>query len=130
MKHTPNILVVLVLLIGINCSQKAVGQKLDSPKAFKAFLENNSNAQLIDIRTEEEVERGKIEGSVNFDFYKEDFQNRMQSLDKTRPVMVYCAAGGRSAKAAKMLSDMGFLDVHDLDGGINAWVNAGFPLKN
>ena len=130
MKTHTAIIFLLTLMTLAGCNQQAEGQKLDSPKEFKAFFEDNPNAQLIDIRTGDEVSRGYIAGATHIDFYKEDFKAQMLALDKSKPVMVYCAAGGRSGKAAKMLKDMGFLEVHDLDGGINSWVSEGLPLKN
>jgi rhodanese-related sulfurtransferase len=42
-------------------------------------------------------------------------------LDKNKPVLVYCAAGGRSASAAKDLKKAGFKKVYDLEGGYDAW---------
>jgi len=45
----------------------------------------------------------------------------VKTLDKNKPVYVYCAVGGRSATAAKILSDMGFTEVYDLEGGIINW---------
>jgi rhodanese-related sulfurtransferase len=46
-------------------------------------------------------------------------------VDPKKPVLVYCRSGGRSAKAAKQMKDLGFVEISDLDGGITAWKKAG-----
>ncbi|MEM6814923.1 MAG: rhodanese-like domain-containing protein, partial [Bacteroidota bacterium] len=76
---------------------------------------------LVDVRTRPEYEKGFIEGAVNIDFKKSDFEKRMGHFDREMPVAVYCAKGGRSAEAAKKLQDMGFAKVYDLKGGYTAW---------
>ena len=60
-------------------------------------------------------------------FFGTDFKEKVNNLDKTKPIYVYCAVGGRSVKAAKVLQDAGFKAVYNLLGGFNGWVAAGFP---
>lgn len=50
------------------------------------------------------------------------------TLDKSKPVLLYCASGRRSAAAREYLIEQGFTDVVDLQGGIRAWTAAGKPL--
>ena len=121
-------MVFLISMVG--CNEPAEGQSLDSPKEFQSFIEKNPDAQIIDVRTPEEYANGSIEGSVLINFYDSDFKDRVQKLDKSKPVMVYCAAGGRSGKASKMLVSEGFTNVHDLKGGMGAWTSQGMPVKN
>lgn len=90
------------------------------PTAFHATLEK-SDAQLIDVRTPEEFNKQHLAGAVNIDINSSDFKTRVVSLDKSRPVMVYCLSGGRSAKAASYLQQQGFKTVYDLQGGILQW---------
>ena len=80
------------------------------------LLANNSNAQLIDVRTVNEFNNGFINNAENI-VYDANFKNKLEALDKTEPVMVYCKSGGRSAKASKILEAEGFKIVYDLDGG-------------
>jgi rhodanese-related sulfurtransferase len=69
-----------------------------------------------------EVAQGKINGSMNIDYFSPTFvATATKKLDKTKPVLVYCAAGGRSASAAKDLKKAGFKKVYDLEGGYDAW---------
>lgn len=92
-----------------------------SPGEFKSLLYSKS-VQLVDVRTSQELERGKIEGTINIDYLGTDFKEQvLEQLDKDQPVAVYCAVGGRSARAAKLLAEMGFKKIYDLKGGYKAW---------
>ena len=94
--------------------------KVVSATEFKELL-SVPGAQIVDVRTSKEVALGKIEGAINFNFYDSDFEDKMSTLIKDKPVMVYCKAGGRSGKTAAMLKDLGFLEVYDLEGGYSNW---------
>lgn len=72
-------------------------------------------AVLLDVRTSSEFNGSHIEGSVNAPVQSID-QN-MHKLDKSKPVITYCAMGGRSAIAAAKLKSQGFKVVSA--GGIN-----------
>lgn len=109
-------------------AQTATNVERVSPGDFETRLSGGGTAgvQLIDVRTPREYNAGHIDGAVLLDISKRDvFNNGIDALDKNRPVLVYCAVGGRSAAAAKLLADKGFSQIVDLNGGINAWVDAG-----
>lgn len=84
--------------------------------------------QLVDVRTPQEWFTGHIEGALHIDWFSDGFAEEAAGLDRERPVRLYCAAGGRSAEAREMLRGMQFKDVKDLDGGIEAWKEAGAPV--
>jgi rhodanese-related sulfurtransferase len=69
-----------------------------------------------------------IDGALLIDFHGDDFFKRIAALDRERPVYLYCAVGGRSHLAAVQLLKLGHAQVVDLDGGIEAWVEAGYPV--
>lgn len=83
---------------------------------FKTQTENK-DVQLIDVRTPEEFGEGHIEGAENIDFYSDNFQNEFDKLDKEKPVYLYCRSGVRSNQSAQKLSEMGFKEIYDLEGG-------------
>lgn len=83
--------------------------------------------QLVDVRTPEEFNEGHIENAVNINFMSDDFDANVANLDKEKPVMVYCKAGGRSAKAAARLKELGFKAITDLEGGISNWTSKNKP---
>jgi len=99
-----------------------------SPDAYQAALQATQNVQLVDVRTPDEFRSGHLAGAVNINFYDTDFAQQMARLDKEKPLMVYCAVGGRSGKAAAQLTQMGFKNVSDLQGGFNAWKAQGKPV--
>jgi rhodanese-related sulfurtransferase len=100
-------------------------QVIDVAKYEKKITE--PNIQLIDVRTSEEFSEGHIENAVNIDVTANDFDAKVASLDKEKPVMVYCKSGGRSAKASARLKELGFKTITDLEGGITNWKSENKP---
>lgn len=86
------------------------------------------DVQLVDVRTPEEFNDGHIENAVNINFMSDDFDANVAGLDKAKPVMVYCKSGGRSAKAAARLKELGFKTITDLEGGISNWKSDNKPV--
>ncbi|GAA3514935.1 rhodanese-like domain-containing protein [Aquimarina addita] len=77
--------------------------------------------QLVDVRTSKEYAEGHIEGAINIDFRDKNFENLISTVDKSKPVAVYCGRGGRSAKCSSFMEKAGFTKIYDLDGGITEW---------
>lgn len=76
---------------------------------------------LVDVRTPEEYRSGHIPGAVNIDWYAEDFTERWADIPTESKVFVYCKAGGRSARAAQRLTELGYENVVDLTGGYSQY---------
>lgn len=110
---------------------KSFAQTELSPIAFnKALSIEGLTAQLLDVRTPEEFETGAINGALHANWLnKEQFSDRVKSLDTNKVIYIYCLSGGRSAAAQNWLLANGFKKVINLKGGINAWNQAGLPLK-
>ena len=120
----------MLSLLGFSCAENALeAQNKLAPDAFEAEIKLNTTVQLIDVRTPEEFQEGHLAGAQNMNVQSSDFAQKINQLDKKQPVLVYCAVGGRSAKAAKQVSEMGFPKVYDLKGGITAWKSAGKALE-
>ncbi len=88
-----------------------------SPQEFIAKVKETKNAQLLDVRTPQEWDAGKIASSNCINYNDANFKQNLSKLDKNKPVFVYCAAGGRSSKAAPILQEAGFKYVYNLSGG-------------
>jgi len=86
-------------------------------------------AQLVDVRRDNEWERGHLENAKHFEMNNPSWQAQIETLDKDKPVYVYCAKGGRSARCAQQLKEAGFTRIYDLEGGINNWKSAGKPVQ-
>ena len=83
---------------------------------------------LIDVRTPQEYEQGHLENAVNINIADKSFAEEVGKLDRSEAVYVYCKVGGRSARAASMLKEMGFEEVYDLEGGISNWERSGMKV--
>jgi rhodanese-related sulfurtransferase len=119
-------LFVILLLVACGEKQTTTETSLLAPTAFNTKLQAVENALLLDVRTEEEVKTGVIDGAENIVF-DENFADKLTALSD-KPIFVYCAAGGRSAKAADILREKGF-EVYELEGGMRAWKEAGLPVQ-
>lgn len=87
---------------------------------FKAIIADK-NVQLIDVRTPEEYAQGTIEKAKLIDVSANDFEKKIEKLDKNRPVAVFCHSGPRSRYAAKIFSKKGFSPIYNLKGGMMFW---------
>lgn len=94
---------------------------------FQALMAQEG-ALLLDVRSDGEWAEGHLEGAAYIPFQSPDFAQQLAALPKDRPVLVYCASGGRSAKAMQELNKAGHPEVYNLLGGIRAWQGAGNPV--
>lgn len=85
---------------------------------------------VIDVRTKEEYDAGHIQGALNFDYYNDDFEEKIEAQlkDKNKPYIVYCRSGMRSLYSAEILEELGYTDVTNMKGGFLAWQSAGKPV--
>lgn len=86
--------------------------------------------QVLDVRTAQEFQSGHLTHALQADWNdQQQFADRVQHMDKTKPVYIYCLAGSRSTAAAKWMTEKGFSHIYELEGGINAWKKAGKSLE-
>lgn len=110
-------------------AQASTGVRVVSP-AEAADIHSSPPPGLVvlDVRTPEEFAAGHLEGAIMIDFYRDDFSERLAELDPNQPYLLYCRSGNRSEQSRSIMEAMGFTDVADLDGGILAWSQAGYPV--
>ena len=124
MKTSFKILILsAILAINYSCvDKKADSQdvKLVTATEMKSILELE-DVQLVDVRTPQEFEQKRISNAQNIDFRSPTFDKDIQKLDKSKPVVLYCKSGGRSAKCVEKLKEAGFEKIYELDGGISKW---------
>lgn len=115
-------LLVLAILLSSCVNKKADSKevKLVTATEMKSILELD-DVQLVDVRSPEEYDDMHIEGAQNIDFRSPTFDTDVKKLDKSKPVVLYCKGGGRSAKCAEILKDAGFEKIYDLEGGLSKW---------
>jgi len=89
---------------------------------WKEALDKDDNAQVLDVRTEEEFVEGYIPNAKNLDIYKgQEFLDEVNKLDKTKNYYVYCRSGARSAQACALMNENGIENAYNLMGGITDW---------
>ena len=87
-----------------------------------SYMKENKNFVLLDVRTPEETEQGKITSeAMEIDFYGDNFREELLKLDKTKTYIVYCRSGKRSKNSQKIMADEGFEKVYNILGGYMAW---------
>ena len=138
-----NILAIIIVFISmiLSCNNKSSLQqesessgkfiyKVLSTNEFESKLkQEHKNYLLLDVRTPEELEEtGYIEGAINIDVEADGFIEKVNRLDKSKTIMVYCRSGGRSSTASEMMKDEGFKEIYDLEGGITEWKEQEKPV--
>jgi rhodanese-related sulfurtransferase len=92
-------------------------------------LINQSNAVLLDVRETKDFDGAKLPNALHIPMSQ--LKSRGQELAKLtkRPVLAYCSRGNSSRSAAGVLKQLGFAEVYELQGGLQAWKDAGLPLE-
>lgn len=99
-----------------------------SAKKFQHQLENERGI-LIDVRTQEEYQKERLKNAININVNDAAFVSNINKLDKQKSYFLYCGIGKRSAKAAAIMKENGFLHVYDLEKGLDEWKAKGFPTE-
>lgn len=124
-KHIALGFVLLAFLLN-SCTSGLTPASL-SATDFAQKIKELPNAPIVDVRTAEEYAKGHLLNAKNIDWNKNNFDAQIALLDKSKPVLVYCLSGGRSASAVKQLNSLGFKQVYELNGGIMKWRGANLP---
>lgn len=97
----------------------SVLEKITADRA-KELMDQNKEAIILDVRTEEEYDSGHIKGAILIPDY--EISEKVEELltDKSATILVYCRSGRRSALAAASLHDLGYRIIYDF-GGILDW---------
>jgi len=141
-----NKLILLVLLVsvsvGLSCNtntshahaestilQAEIITKNVSAAEFQELINSKTKTIILDVRTFNELAQGVIKDAQHIDFYDKNFKEKLNKLDKSTPVLVYCRSGRRSGIAMSNMRNLGFSEVYNLQGGINEWSAAGLKLE-
>lgn len=117
----------ITLFYSCQCPTEGV-EIIDASKVEKLRKEMPTLA-VVDLRTQAEIaQTGRMEGAQIMDISGPDFEKKLGQLDKCKPVMVYCAAGGRSARAAEIMQKKGFSKIYDYTGGMSDWLAQNKPV--
>ncbi len=109
--------------------QKVKGEidEVDAPHAHE-LIERDAPA-LVDVREQDEWDEGHLPGAIHIP--RGNLESRIEQAlpDRSKPVLLYCAAGNRSAFAAQTLEQLGYERVSSLAGGYTDWKRNGYPTE-
>lgn len=103
-------------------------QFIDSKEA-KNLIQEQDSLIILDVRTQDEYNKGHLQDALLIDFNSADFSKHLQVLDPGKFYLVYCAVGGRSSKAAVLMQKMGFKKVFGVSEGYSELKEAGIPVS-
>ena len=99
-----------------------------SAEEFKSIIDSDQDITILDVRTPEEFAQNHLQDAINLNVHASNFNDEIDKLDKSNPILVYCKSGARSSKAAEILVNNGFSEVYNLEGGILQWELKDLPL--
>lgn len=125
------LLIALVVVSGLSLLwpmfARPSGNAVNAGEATQ--LINREEALVIDVREADEFAAGHLPDAKNIPVGK--LAERVGELEKfkDKPIILCCASGMRSNKACAELKKHGFARLHNLTGGVDGWVGAGYPIK-
>ncbi len=117
---------LLVPFISLISCNDISSQRVSAEDFYTKLIDDNSSI-IIDVRTPEEFSKGHLRNALNINWFDENFESQVEILSRERPVFIYCLSGGRSAKALDKISEMGFKNSYELNGGILEWRKNNYP---
>lgn len=94
---------------------------------LRAVLAAGEGCTLVDVREYPEFAAGRVAGAQLIPLG--ELERRASELDPGTPIYVICRTGRRSSEAQRLLRAAGFADVRNVEGGVTAWMAAGFPVE-
>jgi molybdopterin/thiamine biosynthesis adenylyltransferase/rhodanese-related sulfurtransferase len=92
-------------------------------------LIESADPVIVDVREQDEWDEGHLPDALHIP--RGNLESRIETAvpDRSQPILLYCAAGNRSAFAAKTLEELGYEDIVSLSGGFTDWKRNGFPVE-
>jgi rhodanese-related sulfurtransferase len=130
----------LIVAPGIAAAEDSTYTDVSVSEAKKMIEEGN--VFILDVRTPAEFEAAHIREAVSIPFKNVPSHDpvelpssgllpaRINEVPTDKAVIVYCLTGGRSLSASKLLVENGYTNVYNVNGGITAWIDAGYPVKS
>jgi len=115
------IAIVVIVLLRMPKSSQPI--EISASLAYQKFQEG---AYILDVRTQEEYDQAHIEGSILIPL--DEIENHLDELPRDGDILVVCLMETRSKEAVSILRSAGFENVACINGGLNAWTSAGYPL--
>jgi len=119
------VLGLVTLLAGDTLAAAAIARNI-APREGLALVKQRQNLYLLDVRTPQEYRQAHLADAHLIPI--DQVAQRLGELPADRPILVYCAVGSRSAQVFNFLARRGYAEVYNLDGGIVAWSQQGYPV--
>lgn len=121
------LVVVLVLLVKAEFESRTNQSVHLNPMSAIRLINNSDDALIIDVRENSDFSKGHIKGATNLPLSV--FKEKLDSIaaKKESVVLAYCTSGASSTRACRLLNQAGFTNVHNIAGGMNAWLDAKLP---
>lgn len=100
-----------------------------SPSEYEQKLNATEDKLIIDVRTKGEYRKAHIKGATNISYLGSTFAEKAAELDNSKAVFIYCETAHRSPLAARILSNLGFKEIYDLQFGFENWRNQKMPME-
>jgi rhodanese-related sulfurtransferase len=119
----------LLSSLGTSCSAPQEGYPKISQDDLLARIRSDSPPLIVDVRSSREFSKGHVPGAVNIPYRRiSDHLDELRASEG-RGIVVYCAVGGRTMVAKKVLLEAGFKNVFHLDGDMSGWQKRGLPIE-
>ena len=116
---------IILLIVNIYSEKNRKYQVVDTNGAVS--LMDDDDLIILDVREEKERKVGFLSNDINIPMGQ--LKTKMDTLDKSKNILVYCKSGTRSDRIADILSKNDFQKVSSLKGGFNAWLKAELPIQ-
>ena len=116
---------IILLIVNLYSEKYRKYQVVDTNGAVS--LMDDDELLIIDVREEKERKAGFLSNDLNIPMGQ--VKAKMDTLDKSKNILVYCKSGTRSDRIAGILSKNDFQKVSSLKGGFNAWLKADLPIQ-
>lgn len=90
------------------------------------IIQDKPNLVILDVRTQAEYDDGHIEGAILIPHT--ELADRLDEVDTSDEILVYCRTGNRSAVAMEILEDAGSTKLYHMTNGITDWIAEGYPV--
>jgi rhodanese-related sulfurtransferase len=100
-----------------------------TPLEADAILKENPDIIVLDVRKPEEFNLGHIPGAININYFADDFDDRIASLDPSKRYLLHCKSGGRSGNTMPLMRANGITDVRHLEAGFDGWLSEGLQTE-
>lgn len=103
---------------------------VSAQEAYGLIQENLGNPDfvILDVRTPEEYDEGHIEDALLVNFNAPAFRDKLDNLDREKSYLLFCRSGSRSGRALTIMSELEFLNIYHMTGGMIEWNEEGLPV--